>query len=71
MSAHPRHARLRIRAGELQLDVLVEPLEALVAAHLGTGRAKQGLEGVMWGAHESSCRYPDAASSRRSFVRAS
>ena len=44
VGAHPRHPGVGIVASKLQLDVLVEPLEALLAGHLWPGWAEQGVE---------------------------
>ena len=37
----------RLALDSSELDVLVEPLEALVAENLGLGRSEQPLEGVV------------------------
>ena len=39
--AQPGHGGVRVAAGELELDVAVELVEALLAADLGPGRAEQ------------------------------
>ena len=41
MRRHAGHRGLGVCARELELDVLVEPFEALVAADLRAGRAEQ------------------------------
>src|SRR5262245_33022993 len=47
MSAQPRDRRVGVCAGELQLDVAVELLEALVAADLRLGRPEQPPERLL------------------------
>jgi hypothetical protein len=44
MSAQARDLRLGIGARELELDVLVKQLEALIAPDLGTGRAQHPVQ---------------------------
>jgi hypothetical protein len=39
--AHPRQAPVRVLAGELEVNILVEQLEALLATDLGTARPQQ------------------------------
>jgi hypothetical protein len=39
--AHPGQTRVGVRAGQLEFDVLVEELEALLAADLGVARPQQ------------------------------
>jgi hypothetical protein len=41
VSAHAGQAGVGVLAGQLELDVLVEELEALLAADLGIGRSDQ------------------------------
>src|SRR5262245_60196598 len=68
--AHPGPRRLRVAAAELQLDVLVEPLEALVAADLGSIGSEQPVEQVHLGP-PSPATSPRSASRARSLRRAS
>src|SRR4051794_23297106 len=52
VSAHPRHRRVGVGAGQRQLDVAVELLEALLAGQLGSGGgqdAGQAPQGVVLG----------------------
>ena len=49
VGAHARDPVVGVRALKLELDVLVELLEALVAEQLGLGGAEQPLEGVVVG----------------------
>src|SRR6266540_2489273 len=52
--AHPRDPSLRVAALELELDVFVEPLEALLAADVRTGRAEQLLQALVALGHRFS-----------------
>jgi hypothetical protein len=45
---HARMRRLRVGAGELELDVAVEPREALLAADLGLGRTEDASRRAIW-----------------------
>src|SRR5215213_11201131 len=70
--AHPGYRGVRVARLELQLDVLVEALEALVAADVRPGRAEQPPQAIVRLAHPlTSSMCPAATSSARSFVRAS
>src|SRR5215207_3122812 len=44
MGTHAGERLVDVGAGELELDVGVEPVEALLAADLGPGRAQQGVD---------------------------
>ncbi len=76
--AHPRHGGVGVAAGELELDVAVELLEALLAGELVLCRAEQSLQypAVLLGVQLASDRAatdssPRAARCRRNFLRAS
>ena len=79
MGAKPRDRGVRVLARQLELDVLVEEREALVAAHLGPARAEQPAERLLeiWAfghvASSSHSSRDSPCSSRwaRSFRRAS
>src|SRR4051794_6469909 len=79
MRRHARHPRIGRRPAELELDVRVELLEALVAAQLGRGRAERAREELVMAvlvhrlpsSQLASISKPRSASAARSFRRAS
>ena len=59
MRAHARHRGLGIGAGELELDIEIKLLEALLAADLGSRRAREAREQVAhdrWIRERRSCQ---------------
>src|SRR5919197_1009426 len=79
MRSQPRDLLLGIRAGDLELDVAVELLEALVAGHLGAGGPQQASQESVEARHHrvvpppavGSSAKPSASRRPRSFRRAS
>ena len=65
VGAHPRQPLIGVRPVELELDVLVEQFEALLASDLGLAGPEQSVQEL------AQDRSPSSSSSARSLRRAS